>query len=197
MLGPNLLRMASRSAKTSQVGMTFLEFLIASLMLATFTGVVVMVMELSLSFLGDTDLTDQEMKNPDANANGVLIDHAEAQLSIDKLIEVLSQPGISKDVLKSVSKGDKRCSESPVSEWNLPMPAVYRPSRYEFCLGIPRLEGVEIEESELDVFIKYADDPLNPPPQFGIYIVQALPKDKVDASRLPVRRLFCRPRPFC
>ena len=30
----------------------------------------------------------------------------------------------------------------------------------------------------------------------GIYVLQALP-DRLDASTLPARRLFCRPRPFC
>ena len=34
------------------------------------------------------------------------------------------------------------------------------------------------------------------PSQAGIYMLQALP-DESSASMLPVRRLFCRPRPLC
>ena len=30
----------------------------------------------------------------------------------------------------------------------------------------------------------------------GLYVLQALPT-QLNASTLPVRRLFCRPRPFC
>lgn len=30
----------------------------------------------------------------------------------------------------------------------------------------------------------------------GIYLLQALP-ERLNASTLPTRRLFCRPRPFC
>ena len=30
----------------------------------------------------------------------------------------------------------------------------------------------------------------------GIYLLQALP-ERLSATSLPTRRLFCRPRPFC
>ena len=100
----------SRSVKASQGGMTLLELLIAVLMLMTFTSIVVMVMEFSLRFLGDIDLTEEEMNDPDANANGVLIDHAEARYSMDKLVKVLSQPAISNTDLEAISSGVSRLS---------------------------------------------------------------------------------------
>ena len=88
--------------QSTQFGMTFLEVLIASLMLATFTGVVVMVMEFTLRFLGDAEK---------AAGNGVLIDHVEAQLSMDQLVKVLSQPGISKEEI--LDKRVTKCTKNP------------------------------------------------------------------------------------
>ena len=175
----------SKSVKASQGGMTLLELLIAVLMLMTFTSVVVMVMEFSLRFLGDIDLTEEEMNDPDANANGVLIDHAEARYSMDKLVQVLSQPRVSKAELTNIFSGANRCSSNPITDWSLPamlkidpmsMPKVYSPPLgYEFCLS-----SILHSSGNTD-----------------IYMLQALPKDPPDLSRLPVRRLFCRPRPFC
>ena len=170
------LRKACR-VQSTQLGMTFLEFLIASLMLATFSGVVAMVMEFTLRFLGDAEK---------AAGNGILIDHAEAQLSMDRLTKVLSQPGISKDEI--VGNMVAKCTKNPAVEWGnvdvLPIPEIYPPLGYQFCLGT-----TSVIEDDWSVLL----DDGKP----GIYILQALPEGSVDPSRLPVRRLFCRPRPFC
>ena len=40
------------------------------------------------------------------------------------------------------------------------------------------------------------EDLLNNGATPGLYVLQALPT-QLNASTLPVRRLFCRPRPFC
>ena len=163
--------------QSTQLGMTFLELLIATLMLATFTGVVVMVTEFTLRFLGDAEK---------ATGNGVLIDHAEAQLSMDQLVKVLSQPGVSKD--KIVGNMVANCTKDPAVEWvsvdALPIPKIYPPLGYQFCLGT-----TSVIEDDWNILL----DDGKP----GIYILQALPEGSVDPSRLPVRHLFCRPRPFC
>ena len=175
---------SSRSDKNCQGGMTLLELLIAVLMLMTFTGVVVMVMEFSLRFLGDTDLTEEEMNDPDANANGVLIDHVEALYSMDQLAEVLSQPAISNTDLVKISSGVNRCSINPVQDWGLPMSNIDPPFGYQFCLS-----PTSAIEDDWDTLLA------NGKP--GIYMLQALPDGPPDPSRLPVRRLFWLPRPFC
>lgn len=166
-----------------QFGMTLLELLIAVIMLMSFTGVVVMVMEFSLSFLMETDLTKIEMDDPDVNVNGVLIDHVDAQWSMDKLIKVLSQPGISR---KDIVAMTETCSMNLGEDWNNMLADISPPSRYKFCLSsTTKKEGEWVDLLNDDE------------PEVGVYLLQALPKDKIDASRLPVRRLFCRPRPFC
>lgn len=171
------LRRVCRRRPATQLGMTFLEFLIASLMLATFTGVVVMVMEFTLRFLGDAER---------ATGNGILIDHVEAQLSMDQLVKVLSQPGISKDEI--VGNMIAKCTKDPAVEWGkvniLPIPEVYPPVGYQFCLGT-----TSVIEDDWSILLDGG--------KAGIYILKALPEGPVDPSRLPVRRLFCRPRPFC
>lgn len=177
------LRQYRSREQACQFGMTLLELLIAVIMLMSFTGVVVMVMEFSLSFLGDTDLTKDEMDDPDVNVNGVLIDHVEAQWSMDKLIKVLSQPGISK---KDIVVMTGKCSANPGEDWNKMLANIFPPSRYKFCLSSTTKNEGEWVDLLIDV-----------EPEAGVYLLQALPKNKIDASRLPVRRLFCRPRPFC
>ena len=171
--------------------MTLLELLIAVLMLMTFTGVVVMVMEFSLRFLGDIDLTEEEINDPGANANGVLIDHAEARYSMDKLVKVLSQPAISNTDLVTISSGVTRCSIDPALDWGLPMSRIEPPFGYQFCLSTT----TKIESNWSGLLAGGST---------GIYMLQALPESPIDPlkpavtpSRLPARRLFCRPRPFC
>ena len=174
----SLLRMAGTSHKSNDAGMTLLELLIAVMMLVTFTGVVIMVMEFTLGFLRDVGK---------ASGNGVLIDHIEAQLRMDELVEVLSQPGIRKDEIKNMVA---KCTDKPADEWRgmdnqlLPIPNIYPPPGYKFCLR----ETSQIEDNLNDLLSSG---------QPGIYMLQALPVGSVDPSRLPVRRLFCRPRPFC
>ena len=143
------------------------RLLIAVMILVTFTSVVVMVMEFTFRFLGEAER---------ASGNGVLIDHAEAQYDMDQLVEVLSQPSISVEDLRGIFEGN-RCSRNPVNDWSLPGPmaAIVPPLGYQFCLSN----------------ILYSSGNTH------IYMLQALPEGAPDLSRLPVRRLFCRPRPFC
>lgn len=197
-----------QSEKLTQSGMTFLEMIVAMAMLITFTSVVVVVMQISHRFLvesesnaepgeiirgeicrdlqsGETIFTDGERCEPN---KGILIDHQEIQMAMDSLVEVLSQPGI--NVLRGPlpiarplplngsEPKDDDCSENPAIDWRLPMPEVFLPPGYRMCLWIT----TEIE------------DPTNSRP--GIYLLQALPEQKSFAG-LPVRRLFCRPRPYC
>ena len=163
----SLLCRGKKIAKSCRHGMTLLELLIAVMMLVTFTSVVVMVMEFTFRFLGEAER---------ASGNGVLIDHAEAQYDMDQLVEVLSQPSISAGDLRGIFSGN-RCSINPVTDWSLPssMSAIVPPLGYRFCLS----------------------DILHSSGNTDVYMLQALPEGAPDPSRLPVRRLFCRPRPFC
>ena len=181
---------------THQQGMTLLEVLLALLMLVVFTGVVAVVMEFTLRFLGTAESGE---KNQFDVSNGVLIDHQEIQIAMDQLVEVLSQPGISKDRLVGGLEGipqiafapgvnpELACvAGSPVQQWDLPMPAIVLPAGYRLCLWMTT-------ERESDLPSLLAGTTGAKP---GIYLLQALPV-RLSATSLPTRRLFCRPRPFC
>ena len=205
-----------RRIMTDQVGMTLLESLVAIVMLVVFTSVVSLVMQFTLRFFSAAesgDLNDFEV------SNGVLIDHQQIQTTMDRLLEVLSQPGISLERLK----GQERCSvdDSPSScagctddldescrsqiafEPGSDPQLACAPSNPVTQWGLPMPEvslppgyrlclwkTTSVESSVTDLLSNHAG--ATP----GIYLLQALPESLSSAS-LPTRRLFCRPRPFC
>ena len=156
-------------------GMTLLEMLLAMSMLVVFTGVVVMVMEFTNRFFLEAE----------GNGKGVLIEHAEIQMTMDRLVEVLSQPGVTHTQVKNFSSSysanlPSTCVVSGgdiALAWNLPIPSTsLTPDGYSLCLWST----------------KPLEDSSNP----GIYVLQALP-DSLSPSKLPTRRIFCRPRHLC
>ena len=182
-----------RPRSSFQQGMTLLEVLVAILMLTVFTGVVALVMEFTIRFFGEAESGE---KNEFEVSNGVLIDHQEIQIVMDQLVEVLAQPGLSKERLLGQEAGYPQiafdpdqtdpkdaCFKDPVTQWDLPMPTITLPPGYMLCLWTSTAG-----ESDLPDLLA-GDKP-------GIYLLQALP-DQLSAAMLPTRRLFCRPRPFC
>ena len=166
---------SGENRKFKQYGMTLLEVLIAFSMFVVFGGVVAMVMEFTNRFFDDAG----------AGGKGVLIEHVEIQATMDSLVEVLSQPGISLEQVRRISSQYVEpiplppCVaplENVAKEWELPMPETTLADKYSLCL--------------------WSTEPLETSISPGVYVLQALP-NKVKASKLPTRRLFCRPRPFC
>lgn len=184
-------------APTANQGMTLLELLLAVLMLVVFTGVVAMVMEFTFRFLGEADSGEN---NELEVSNGVLIDHQEIHLAMDKLVEILAQPGITQLRLDGDEPGFPQMafslevtpqvaciSADPASQWGAPLPSIVLPPGYRLCLW-----KTSVSESSMEELI----DPEEEDAQPGIYMLQALP-EVLSASTLPTRRLFCRPRLFC
>ena len=156
-------------------GMTLFEMLLAMSMLIVFTGVVVMVMEFTNRFFVDAE----------GAGKGVLIEHAEIQIDMDRLVEVLSQPGVSHAQIQGFSS--PHSTSLPTTcvvsggdialAWNLPIPPTsLTPDGYSLCL--------------------WSTNPSENASSPGIYVLQALP-DNLSASKLPTRRIFCRPRHLC
>ena len=186
-LGPNAV---NRGRRKDYKGMTILEVMVATLMLVVFTGIVAMVMEFVFRFYG----------NPEDGSKGVLIDHAEIHLVMDQLVDVLSQPGLSKNVLHQIAfplveDGERNaidlkdlladaCTKNPSVNpiWKekvspMSLSGITLPDGYSICIWRTSFEEIS-------------------PSRAGVYMLQALP-DESSASMLPVRRLFCRPRPLC
>jgi len=155
--------------------MTLLEMLLAMSMLVVFMGVVVMVMEFTNQFFVDAE----------RGGKGALIEHAEIQIDMDRLVEVLSQSGITHAQIRNFSSSHSlplpstcvASGEDIPTKWGLPIPSTsLTPDGYSLCL--------------------WSTDPPETVSSPGIYVLQALP-DSLSASKLPTRRIFCRPRHLC
>lgn len=193
------LRILSFDSRQS-TGMTLVETVLAMSMLVVFTGVVAMVMQVTQRFLSSAG---SEGSTPNIRPNGVAIDHAEIHAVMDRVVEVLAQPGVTQDLLEGQVPGKAKIAfdrGTPLvqacvagvpdaasgrnrfdlgSRWHLPFAfEVKFPPGYRLCLW--RTSVAERSASSTP----------------GIYLLQALP-DRVSASTLPTRRLFCRPRPNC
>ena len=138
-----------------------------------------------------------------SNSNGLLIDHHYLFLTLEKYSDFLSQPGITLTDIntirqKQIADLPKGCSLSPQVEWDLPVDQMpisgidWQPSNagYAICLQSSSI----IESSLSDLVSKSKGNSLNAQP--GLYFLLALP-DEISVDRLPVRKLFCRPQPFC
>ena len=181
-------------------GMSVLELLLAITMMMVFSGVVVAVMEVTLRFMGEAecpmDVVSGERRCNDETtedvANGVLIDRQRIEMLFDQMETVLVQPGIHRSRIKSIS-GDKACTPTPsISPWvaKVPeLPSLMLPRGYHVCLW--PIGGPAFEEAPM-VELLGSNSSAMP----GLYVLQALPTE-LNASTLPVRRLICRPIPFC
>ena len=164
-------------------GMTLVEVIIALAMLVAFGSAFIAVTEFTSRFM-------RESEDGLPGSQGLLIDQHALQVAMDELVNVLNQPGLSRqDLLRIEGKG---CVFDPMSgdltsvsgSWGLPGPAIDVPTGYRFCL-----HSTSLTESPVENLLAQNGKP-------GIYLIQALP-ESISAAALPARRLFCRPKPFC
>ena len=87
------------------------------------------------------------------------------------------------------TKPKEACTNNPkpFQDWKLPDQPLEMPPGYRLCLW---------KTSQVEPPIQDLLDPKNANPKGGVYVLQALP-EQLSASALPLRRIFCRPRPFC
>jgi len=188
----------------SASGMSVLELLLAITMLTVFTSVLVTVMEITFLFKEEAecpvDVYGARRCN-DANttdvANGVLIDRQEIELLFDEIELVLVQPHLHKNQIEKISAfignppAQPACTPTAsTSFWAGIVPEIpdkQFPRGYHICLWRTGLR---------EASMKNLLDPANSSATPGLYVLQALPT-QLNPSNLPVRRLICRPRPFC
>ena len=137
------------------------------------------------------------------NSNGLEIDHHYLFLTLEKYSDFLSQPAITLTDInnikqKSIGNLPAGCSLSPQLDWELPIDQKplsginWQPSNADYAIC---LQSSSIIESSLsDLVSKSKGNSLNAQP--GLYFLLALP-DELSVDKLPVRKLFCRPQPFC
>ena len=190
----------------SASGMSVLELLFAITMLMLFSGVVAAVMEVTLRFAGEAEcpvdvngiLRCNEANTKDEDvAHGVLIERQRIEVLFDQLEEVLVQPGIHYSRIASISAPIGSAPNQPACTpaastafWTArvpELPSLTFPRGYHVCLWQTGLREASMENLL---------DPTNNLATPGLYVLQALPT-QLNASTLPIRRLLCRPRPFC
>ena len=192
------------SDDSSASGMSILELLLAVTILMVFTGVVVAVMEVTLRFMGEAEcpvdvggVSRCNNKNTEDVANGVLIDRQRIEVLFDQLESVLVQPGIHRSRIDAISGalGDSpaqpACTPAATTSFwaaTVPeLPVLTFPRGYHICLW-----RTGLREASMQDLLNPGNSSATP----GLYVLQALPT-QLNASTLPVRRLFCRPRTFC
>ena len=163
-------------------GMTLPELVLAISMLIAFTGIAVMVTTYTARFFSPLNV---EVKEENASSNNelsyMLNDHLDINKAFDAIIEFLSEPGIDKNFISNL-----KCTALPSVEWKIPsIDTAAIPKSYKICI-----KPTTLSESNYSDLANAEGKP-------GIYILYSKPENGVSVKATPVRRIFCRPKPFC
>ena len=168
--------------KVNNEGMTLPELILAILMLTAFTGVTVMVTQFTSRFFQPLN---KEAKEEYITSNKELSDmlnyHSQINSTFDSIIEILSEPGVDKNFILNL-----KCTSLPSLEWGIPsIDTEAIPKSYKICI-----KPTTLSESNYSQLASAEGKP-------GIYILYSKPENGVSVNATPVRRIFCRPKPFC
>ena len=168
--------------KINSEGMTMPELVLAVLMLTAFTGITVMVTEFTARFFQPlNEEAKEEYISSEKELSDQLNDHIQINKTIDSIIEILSEPGIDKSFIVNLE-----CTSLPSLEWNIPsIDTKAIPKSYKICI-----KPSSLSESNYNQLANAEGKP-------GIYILYSKPDQGISVNATPVRRIFCRPKPFC
>jgi len=168
--------------KFNNQGMSIPELILAVFMLTAFTGTTVILTQyISRFFQPLNNEAKEEYIFANKELKDMLNDHLQINYTFDAIIEILSQPGIDKNYILNL-----QCTSLPSLEWGIPSIGITAiPKSYKICI-----KSTSLFE---DNYNKLANDEGKP----GIYILYSKPENGVSVNATPVRRIFCRPKPFC
>ena len=163
-------------------GMTLPELIVATLMLSAFTAVFLIVAEFTGRFFQPmNNEAKDEFINSNKELTDVLNDTLQINIAFDLIEEVLIQPGIEKDFILEL-----KCTSLPYLDWGIPaIDDKAIPKNYSICIKPTQL----VESS----YLSLNQDKGTP----GVYILYSKPNNGISYNSVPVRRIICRPRPFC
>ena len=163
-------------------GMTLPELVLAIFMLITFTGFTVMIVRYTARFFQPlNEEAKEEFISSGKELQDILNDQTQINNAFDSIIEILSEPGIKKDYILNLE-----CTSLPSLEWNIPsIDTKAIPKSYKICI-----KSTSLSESNYSQLANAEGKP-------GIYILYSKPENGVSVNSTPVRRIFCRPKPFC
>ena len=167
--------------KINNDGMTLPELILAILMLTAFTAITVMVTQFTSSFFQPLNVEDKSLINDRLN------DNSKINKAFDSIVDLFSEPGIDKNfILDLANDPEKECVTLPQTEWGIPtLGPDAIPRSYKICIKPSSL--TESNYPEL----------ANGDGKAGIYILYSKPVGGVNVNSIPIRRIFCRPKPFC
>ena len=162
--------------------MTLPELILAILMLTAFTGVSVVIVQYTSRFFQPlNEEAKEEYISSNKELQDMLNDHTLINNAFDSIIEILSEPGIDKSFILNL-----QCTSLHSLEWNIPsIDTEAIPKSYKICI-----KPTSLAESDYSELANGEGKP-------GIYILYSKPVNGVSVNSTPVRRIFCRPKPFC
>ena len=168
--------------KVNNKGMTLPELVLAVLMLTAFTAVTVLVTEFTSRFFQPlNEEAKEEFITSNKELSDMLNDHSQINSAFDSIIEILAEPGIDKNFILNLE-----CTSLPSLEWGIPsIDTKAIPKSYKICI-----KPTSLSESNYTQLANAEGKP-------GIYILFSKPENGVSVNATPVRRIFCRPKPFC
>ena len=170
------------SRKVNNKGMTLPELVLAILMLTAFTGLTVMVTEFTSRFFQPlNEEARDEYISSEKELSDMLNHHSQINSAFDSIIEILSEPGVDKNFILNL-----KCTSLPSLEWGIPsIDTEWIPKSYKICI-----KPTTLSESNYSELANAEGKP-------GIYILYSKPENGVSVNATPLRRIFCRPKPFC
>ena len=168
--------------KVNNKGMTLPELVLAILMLTAFTGITVLVTEFTSRFFQPlNEEAKEEFITSNKELSDILNDHSQINSAFDSIIEIFSEPGIDKNFILNL-----KCTSLPSLEWGIPsIDTEAIPKSYKICI-----KPTTLSESNYSELANAEGKP-------GSYILYSKPENGVSVNATPLRRIFCRPKPFC
>ena len=163
-------------------GMTLPELILAVLMLSAFTAVFAVVTQFTAKFFQPLNpLSSDTSSSSEIDLSDILNDQIQINDAFDLIVNFLSEPGIDRNYILNL-----KCTSLPKLEWDIPSIGNNAiPNTYKICIKPTQLS----ESSYLDL-----NNSIGTP---GIYIIYAKPNNGISYNATPIRRVFCRPKPFC
>ena len=177
--------MKNLNKKTNNKGMTLPELVLAVFMLTAFTGVSVMVTKYTSRFFQSLEgVNERGNISTNSNLKDIIQDHKEINYAFDSIVETLSQPGINEQFISNLNN----CTTRPWDDWSITSIDTEKDEKriiktletYEICIESIMKSNYQVNGGKP-----------------GIYILYAKPIKRSSVNALPVRRIFCRPKPFC
>ena len=168
--------------KVENLGMTLPELILSFLLLSAFTGVFIVVTQFTAKFFQPfNNEAKDEYLSSDKELNDIMNDHIKINNAFDAIVDYLSQPGIEKNTILNLD-----CTSLPYLDWQIPsIDSKAIPASYKVCI-----KPTQLPESTYLNLNDYSGKP-------GIYIIYSKPINGITYNSTPVRRIFCRPKPFC